>query len=228
MNISDIVLIFRFRNSNDLIDRFMHYNMQYCDCFVAIDDRSTDTHCYDKLKGHPKCAYIAQKTSKCNFSEVCDRESLHSMALTTRKQFSLYLDLDEILDESFIDELGSIPENDYYTADMITLYPDEHHYITQGIYVNHKTTIISRMTDGHYNLSDIDRLHTSRFPTKTGYDTYHLSSKIYHFSLCSSSRIMERYEFYKLHDPHSIYQKKGYDHFLRKYKYSTLDKKWEI
>ena len=228
MRTSDIVMIFRFKDADNLLERFMHYNLRHCNCFIAMDDRSTSDSCYNELKEHEKCAGIILKKSDCHFSEICDRESLYSLAITTGKTFALYLDADEILDESFTDEISTVPDSEYYSANMLTLYPDECHYITHGIYANHKTTILAKLSDRHYDLSDINRLHLSRFPAKPGRNVYSLSSKIYHFSLCSSDRIKQRYEFYKSHDPDSVYQKRGYDHLLRKYKFAPLNKKWEI
>ena len=109
MKTSDICLVFRFRDEDDNIDRYIRNNFEFCDCFVALDDRSTNTEVYDKLFRHPKCASIVRKNVP--YSDMWgsnDQEVLLSLCKSIGKAYILSMDIDEILDMRFHDELPHI------------------------------------------------------------------------------------------------------------------------
>lgn len=231
MKISDIVLAFRFQNAERLFERFSHYNLQYCDCFVALDDRSGSDSLFENIRRHPKCASAVRKESSSLFAEVCDQEVMHALARATGRRFMMYLDLDEVLNPSFLQEVDSIPDvYDVYSSPYLTLYPDEFNYITAGIYGNRRRYIMSRTCDGHFDLSDIGMLHGPHFPLERNRSAskFYITSPLYHLSLSSPEVVEKRLAFYRERDPECRYQKVGYSHFQAEHPYAPLEFRFEV
>ena len=236
MSPEEICLVFRFKDESlKDFDRFIDNNFRYCSCFVALDDRSAACDNLEKVSRHPKCATLIRKNHQ--FTEMygnCDREMLYAAAKTTGKKWVLALDIDEILDRRFAAELESLSDKKpciwfpfYY------MYPDESHYIVEGIYSGRFFPCLFRMNEDmcHATLPE-GRIHASRVPDyslrrgrmdkKWYHSAVRAASPIYHFSMCSEEQRRRRFDFYTRYDPGNKVQKEGYGHILAEHQNASI------
>ena len=229
MKPENICLAFRFRNEDERsIRRYVENNFKYCDCFVAIDDRSDS--CPVRLDNHPKCAAYVRKNSQTDMFDNLDKEVLYSLAKSTNKTHILVLDIDEIMDMSFEQEIETIPEDvDCVRFNYYTMYPDEFHFITDYPYAfPRRSQCLAKFLDFAYFDNDVShRLHCGRIPKyirdgKHKYGSYVASSPLYHFSMCSAEKRKARHDFYMKYDGNGKIQRDGYDHIIKEHSYQEI------
>jgi hypothetical protein len=235
MTPDDVVLTFRFKDEDDNINRYIANNLDFCDCFVALDDRSESNNVYRRLMKHSKCAGIVRKNKPwTDMHDNLDKQTLYSLALTTGKPWMLILDLDELMDQRWHDEMEKVdPETKLICFPYAYLFPDETHCISKdssnGVYGVRKSFFpcAFKITPDLCYPQVIDaRLHVGRLPKKgvnqkilDAVDEYFNPkmdawSLVYHYSMVTEELRKERFEFYEKYDPNRDYQE-SYDHILR-------------
>lgn len=233
MTPEDICLVFRFSNEESIVDRFIQNNMKFCRCFVALDDRSDSSSLFQSLLHHPKCASIARKHQIMSYQENADRSYLYNMAVATGVKYILSLDVDEILERNFLEEMLKIESAvQLVTFAAYFMYPDDNHYITEGVYQPRRGYyLFSANPNLCFSMGSLG-LHIARFPAcgiNQTYDrlpffdnVYNASSKIYHYNMSDEARRRRRFELYTKLDPNNAAQGMGYRHIITEHTYAPI------
>ncbi len=236
MKTDDICLLFRYSNEDENIDRFINNNLNFCSCFIALDDRSASDDVYFRLFNHPKCAAIIKK--KHGFTDMydnLDKEALHAIAISTKKPWTLILDIDEILDANFQHEMLTIPSM-YKSVEFsfAYMYPDTTHCINEGIYkygTRWFKCLFKTQEFLHYPIHKSARLHLKRYPDQSSGEitvqstfspVYRAEYPVYHFSMDTPEKRQQRFDFYLTYDPSNEFQTLGYDHILQTFNYEEM------
>jgi hypothetical protein len=207
-----VTLAMLVRNeANKYLDKVLSHAVRYIDNAVILDDGSEDNTveiCKQILKDIP--SYIVSN-KRSNFSnEISLRKQLWDMTISTKPDWILCLDADEIFEDSiinFIRQLIDQPTFDYYSFRLYDFW-DESHYREDSYWQAHKyyRIFLTRYQPNfHYTWHETPQ-HCGRFPNNISMlEGCQCNIRLKHYGWASEALRWEKYKRYMELDPEGKY-----------------------